>query len=140
MYHRMLLALDGSDASEREVGYVAEMVSKRDDMYFHLVHVLPPKTMADDASERARARGVLDRLRQHLCEGGVAPERIDIGTIQGGSESSLAEALLDLARDQQCDTITVGRHSLPWYRELFHLHLADELVRRAQGVAVWIVE
>lgn len=139
MYHRMLLALDGSDASAKEVEYVAGMVSKREDLYLHLAHVLPPATIAESEGASESARATLERLREQLAEGGVPPERIDFGTIQGGTESTLAEALLDAARDQECDTIVVGRHSLPWHRELFHQHPADELVRRARDVAVWVV-
>ena len=140
MYHRILLALDGSDASEKEVEYVAEMVSKREDLFFHLAHVLPPSTIAESEGAREAARATLERLRQRLCDGGVAPDRVDIGTLQGGTDPTLAVALLDLARDQECGTIVVGRNSLPWYRELVHHHPADELVRRSEGVAVWVVE
>ncbi len=140
MVHRMLLALDGSDASEKEVDYVAEMVSRRDEVHFHLVHVLPPPTLAESRGAHEAARAVLDRLQKRLVQSGVAPERIDIGTIQGGVETSIVDALLDLVRDQECDTIVVGRNSLPWHRELLHHHPADEIVRRASGVAVWVVE
>jgi hypothetical protein len=34
----------------------------------------------------------------------------------------------------------VGRNALPWHRELFHHHLADELVRKAENCTVWVVE
>lgn len=140
MYHRMLLAVDGSDASEKEVEYVAEMVSKREDLYLHLMHVLPPSTSAEGEGTQEGARGTLEALRQRLCDGGVAADRVDIGTIQGGTDATLADTLLDAARDQECGTIVVGRHSLPWYREMLHQHPADELVKRARGVAVWVVE
>lgn len=139
MEQRILLALDGSASSEKEVEYVARMVSQRDDTHVHLAHCLPPTTIGESESAGEAARELLEGLQRHLCDRGVAPGRVDLGTIRSDGQSSIAEALLDLARDQRCDTIVVGRNSLPWHRELLHHHPADELVRRAEGVAIWVV-
>ena len=50
------------------------------------------------------------------------------------------DGLIDLARDQRCSTIVVGRSSLPWYQEIFHHHPADEMVSKARGFTLWVVE
>ena len=36
--------------------------------------------------------------------------------------------------------IVVGRSSFPWFKETFHRHLADSLVRKATGITIWVVE
>lgn len=152
--HRVLVAVDGSDASAREIEYVVDVIGHRHGTYLHLVHVLPPvKTPAGaalgpDASApgggagraEARARELLGRLKDRVRSLGVHSDHVDTGVLAIDHESGLVDGLLEAARDQGCRTIVVGRNSLPWYRELLHHHPADELVKRAAGFAVWVVE
>lgn len=140
MNRRILLAVDGSESTEKEIDYVASVVSGRDDVRFHLLHVLPPLMITEYEGALDRATDLLDRWRQRLSERGVAQERIDSATIQVTDRSPLVDKILEVASDVGCDTIAVGRRSLPWYRELFHAHLADELVRHATGRTVWVIE
>lgn len=42
--------------------------------------------------------------------------------------------------DSQAAERALQTVSLPWYRELFHGHACDELVRRGEGFTVWVVE
>lgn len=148
MTERILMALDHSPASERAVDYVGRMMSGRPDVYVHLTHVLEPRTVpahtkrpgvhVDD--EETTERRVLEDWRARLVAAGIDSERVDIGFLQTEARSSAVDALFDMALDQRCDTIVAGRHGLPWYRELFHHHLADEIVKKADGYTVWIVE
>jgi K+-sensing histidine kinase KdpD len=131
---RILVAVDGSPASERAVEYVAQMVQARPDHYVHLVHVLTGDEDIDDA------RALLERLRGRLQAAGLAGDRVDGGALTVRSDVSMIEGLLDTARDQSCGTVVMGRNSLPRHRELFHSHPADELVRAAAGFTLWIVE
>ncbi len=140
----VLLAVDHSDASDKEVEYVVDMLASKPQAYLHLVHVLPPVSHPEDASESAgpmdEAKKVLEGLRARICARGIDEEHVDMGVLVIDNEAKLVDGLIETAQDQGCGTIAIGRHALPWYRELFHHHPADELVKRAQGFAVWIVE
>ena len=48
--------------------------------------------------------------------------------------------ILEAARANQCGTVVVGRDSFSWLQELFQHHVGEELVRRGQGFAIWVVE
>ena len=52
----------------------------------------------------------------------------------------LAGDILDAGRLNKCNTVVVGRKSFSWLKELFHHHVADELVRNAHNLTVWVVE
>lgn len=147
MHERILMAVDDSPASEKALEYVARMVTGRPEHYVHLVHVLPPVASASmggegpsEAAQRDRARELLERMGARLREAGLADGHVDSGYLAVRSDTSMVEGLLDTARDQSCSTIVVGRSALPRVRELFHSHPADELVRKAQGFTLWIVE
>jgi len=148
MNARILMAVDDSPASKQEIEYVAGMLDwKSADVRLHLVHVLPPAPGRTEIGEGPHAtageepaRELLHRLRKRLLAAGAPDERVDVDVLLLRQETSLVEGLLDAARDQECGTIVVGRNSLAWHRELLHRHPADELVRKAHGFAVWVVE
>jgi K+-sensing histidine kinase KdpD len=48
--------------------------------------------------------------------------------------------ILEGARANQCGTVVVGRQSFSWLQELFQHHIGEELIRRGQGLAIWVVE
>ena len=140
MQERILLAVDSSEASKRALEYVTEMVGwDAAERYLHLIHVLPP-VPPNSHGEEDQARELLTRMRRRACQAGLPADRVDVGLLYLRADLSLVEGLLQVARDQSCGTIIVGRSSLPWYRELFHHHPADELVHKAHGFTVWIVE
>ena len=143
MSERLVIAVDGSPASEQALDYVANLTHGRTDLYYHLVTVLPPSAApkeGENSELESAARQLIERFESRLAGAGVDPERLDGGTLVGHPDRSMVDGLLDVARDQEAGTIVVGRNALPWYREIFHHHVADELVKRAQGFAVWIVE
>lgn len=137
MHARILLAVDESPASERAVAYVAEMSAGRPEQYVHLVHVTAP---GEPASETEASKQLLSAMQAQLVAAGIQDDHVDKGMLTVPNQEDFVDALLDAARDQSCDTIVVGRTSLPWYREAFHHHPADELVRRAKGFTLWVVE
>lgn len=138
--HRILVALDESPASQRAVEYVGQMVRGRPDHYVHLVHVLSAAPGQDPQPAREQAHRVLEGMGQSLRSAGVEDEQVDVGVLEVPPDSSMVTGLLDLARDQSAQTIVVGRNSLPQPRDLVHRHPADELVRKAAGFTLWVVE
>jgi hypothetical protein len=142
------MAVDASPASEQAVDYVAELGDwASSERYLHMVHVLPPAPEPTEVGEgphpaegEEKARALLLGLRQRLFDRGVSAEQVDVGILLLRKDLTIVEGLIDTATARNCGTIIVGRNSLAWYKELFHHHPADELVRKANGFTVWIVE
>jgi len=155
MTDRVLLAVDESEASERATAYLASWLKDRA-VTVRIVHALPQVPVANVvtvgaekpvtrverwlAMSREKAQPSLFRAVEKLKSDGVDPGTIEDGFVYLDPGVTAAEGLVDLARTDHCDTIVVGRNALPWHRELFHHHLADELVRKAENCTVWVVE
>lgn len=163
--NRILLAIDGTQASERAARYVGEVLGHAD-AHVRLLHVLPTPPLArtdvpgfrvptreqptrrqtdpfvrTPAVERAkRAHPVLERMREILLDEGLGEEQLKLDFHSPAPEESIPRALLEQARQHDCDTIVVGYQKLPWYRELFYRHVGSWLVRHAREHAVWVIE
>jgi nucleotide-binding universal stress UspA family protein len=85
-------------------------------------------------------RSVLEEKIALLTNLGVPADRIDGRWFVPGPGGDLEQGILREAEKLGCETIVVGRRALPWYRELFHSHVADRLARHAQGQTLWIVD
>lgn len=159
---RFLLSVDGSEASVKAVSYLARLHGGKADWLVHVFHVLEPiapyfeplhgdleggseaassdaeRNLAEEA--RKRARPVFERMSGILHEAGVPLERIEGSWHVSAREDSLAWEVLHAARERDCSTVVVGRSALPWHRKLFHAHLGERLVKRGEGLTVWVVE
>ena len=166
MFDRILLAVDDSEASGRAAAYVAGILSEHPRARIGLIHVLPPippllleshaitaplrsaqhpSLIEEDESSwerraREEAKPIVAKMRQVIREAGFPSAGVDALLRSPVPEEHVAQVLLDAARGGDYRTIAVGRGAHPWYRELFHRHIADELVRRARGLTVWVIE
>jgi len=164
--HGILVAVDESGASDRALRYVANMVGERSDVRIHLLHLLRPVPPAyrehggsEDPDEERRLceelrvqqenwiekqatkeGPILARARSILVEAGVPETGIEISSSPSFGTIDVGPDCLTAARDGECETIVVGRTSLPWFRELFRHHHCHDLVKRARGFTVWVVE
>jgi nucleotide-binding universal stress UspA family protein len=162
---RILLAVDGSEHSERAVRYVAKLVGRQPDCRVHLLHVVEPMPPAaletrgsNDPAEEDRqgaaleaaerrwieehASGstqMLEALRAILLEAGLGAEQVSTGARAPMPEDKVADVLLAEARAQGHGTIVVGRRALPWYREMFARHVGDALLEHLEGRALWVI-
>ena len=154
MSHRVLLAVDDSPASDRAIDYLGAWL-EGGVTAARVVHALSrapdsaPKTTPSGKPTRAerwlalsreQAQPILFRTVERLKDVGMDPGAIDDGFVYVTPDSTAAEALLADAREHRCDTLIVGRNALPWHRELFHHHLADQLIQKAEGTTIWVVE
>lgn len=159
---RILVGVDGSAASERAVAYVARLAGRDPACHVHLFNVVEPVeptwnamrgdletdpgAVSDPAEARLieeakkRTRPVLERMTEVLRRAGVPSERIEGSWVTAAREDSFSYEILQLARTRGFGTVVVGRSALPWYRELFHPHLGEQLVHKGEGLTVWIVE
>jgi nucleotide-binding universal stress UspA family protein len=162
----LLVVIDESDASKRAVNYVASLVGRRRGFRLCLTHLLPrlPPGLLEFAGTedpheesrldarlkarqrrwvteaRKRAQRVLARANTVLHRAGVPERTLGVQMSEGVMGHSAADRILELARRRRCHTVVIGRKSVSWFRELVRGDLSEELVRRGQGVTIWVVE
>jgi len=163
---RMLVVVNESAASERALAYVARVLGGRRGVQVGLARALPPvppallefggaenprEEVRREAELRAKRRAwhlaaketvrrSLDDARHILRGGGMPPHRIRTHVIGPADGQDSAEEILCTARARHYRTVVVGRESASRIRGLLSRDLAEELVRRAKGLAVWVVE
>ncbi len=48
--------------------------------------------------------------------------------------------IMEAGRVKKCNTVVLGRKSFSWLKEIFQRHVADEWVRHAHNLTIWVVE
>ena len=163
---KLLVALDEHSISTELVKYLGKIISGNQDLEVCLLHMLaplPPELREFRGSEDAKleeqldremvvagqrcsreaenaARPVFENAISILTRAGVPPNSIRRIVRQLVNHEDLTDDILKLAEENACQTIVVGRSSFPWFKETFHRHLADSLVRKATGITIWVVE
>ena len=163
---KLLVALDQHSISTELCNYLGKIISGKQDLEISLLHILPPPPPQlrefrgsedpeveeqldremDAVSQRwtreaeNAARPVFDNAISILTRAGVPPNSIRRIVRQLVNYEDLTDEILKAAEENACQTIVVGRSSFPWFKETVHRHLADRLVRKATGVAIWVVE
>jgi hypothetical protein len=161
---RILVAVDGSQASHRSVAYVAEIMAGCPFAHVGLLHLeLPPRMLEWGGSENDRVDDEVSEQREHdyrkmetdAIEDGeallkrlgllLAEKAVDvIAQVVRFQEPldarHIARDTLKMARERGYGTIVVGRHSFAGLRRLFSHDVGGELVRTGEGVTVWVVE
>lgn len=162
----ILLALDNSANSKRAVKYVADMIGGNRNFTVRLLHILdpvPPQLREFRGSEDPALEKKLDHELDVKWEGWTKAAKKAAQPIFDGARSALMQAgfergairtefwlpvnredfvsdVLKVGDSNDCRTIVVGRQSLTGLKGIFHHPLADELVRKAKGFTVWVVE
>ena len=161
-----LLGLDDSEATLRTVAYVAEIIGPQKGFHVVLLHVLPPippellefggsenpkteqrldaELKKDQAQwiEQAKqaTKPLVEKVKGAFLQVGVSAGMITTVFAESIHRPDFVRELLETAHKQNCGTIVVGRESYPSFKEMFHHHVGEELVRNGQGFAVWVVE
>jgi nucleotide-binding universal stress UspA family protein len=158
--------VDESEGAKRVLEYVARLASGRSPLRIVLAHIapgLPPELLetggaeqpdrevrieaelrteqrqAIDRVHRSAARG-LNAARAALLRAGVAARRIETRQSSPLAAGSAVDALLTLAEEAKCGTMVVSHRAHGWLRGVGGGHLAEHLVRKAAGRAVWVVD
>ena len=161
---RILVAVDGSAASRRTVAYVADVVGGSPGFHVGLLRLeLPPGMLewggSEDpgiedkvSSERAEAyqemeseaiekgRALLRRLQRTLSDGGIDVAELLVQLEEPLDAKSTTRHILKTAVERDYGTVVVGRHTFSGLKRLFRHHVAETLIRTAEGVTVWVVE
>jgi nucleotide-binding universal stress UspA family protein len=161
----LLIPVDASEVSERALAYVAELMDGRRDMRVLLLHVprpVPPEllefggsenpaeeqtaeaALQDDRTgwierERLAAAPMFAHAKALLREARVPEEVVDTEIVASNPNESLDSAILEVAHERHCGTVVVGYAAFSWFQELLHAHLAEALMQKAAGIAIWIV-
>jgi nucleotide-binding universal stress UspA family protein len=86
-----------------------------------------------------KAWRILRAAQSKLQNAGVHKKRIHACVSSPLDVREAADEVLLLARDQDCDTVIVGHTPQSWLSALGGGDLAEQLVRRAKGYAVWVI-
>ncbi len=152
---KALIAVDGSPNSRHAVEYAASILSRLAGCEAHLLALAPTLAEESDELDPAAAepelhgdedhRGEIDRLRAALDDAvdllgkaGVSAERIQ-SQIRA-MHISKAQDIVDEAKAQGCDTIILGRRGLSRFRALLLGSVSAEVLHKASGLTVWVVE
>lgn len=160
-----LIGVDDSDSSIRSVSYLAEMIGAREDFHIVLFHVLPPippellefggaedpetEQKLDQELKKKQAQWIenakkaaepmLDNAKTILYRIGMLPAMITTVFSQSIHRPDIVHELMETANKQNCGTIVVGRESYSSFKEMFHHHVGEELVRQASSLAIWVI-
>jgi nucleotide-binding universal stress UspA family protein len=162
---KLLVVVDATEASTRVLRYVGRLAAACDGPELHLAYIashLPPELLETGGSAlpereerlesnlRRKQRGwmavadrkdwrVLRAAEATLLRAGVAAPRLFAYVSSPLDARRAADEVLVLARDHRCGTVVVGHRAHSWLRGLGGGDLADQLVRRAKGYAVWVI-
>lgn len=163
---KLLVVVDANERSTRVLQYVGRCAAGSEGPELHLAFIAshpPPGLLETGGSEvgqreerlgtklRKERRGwmavadrtdwrVLRAAETMLQRAGVAAPRISAYVSSPLDARKAVDEVLLLAREQRCGTVVVGHRAHSWLRGLAGGDLADQLVRRAKGVAVWVID
>ena len=163
---RLLVVVDASDESKRVLHYLGRLLAQRDRVEFLLACIasrLPAELLESGGSETSereeeiesalrvaqsqwiavsdrQPERILRNARATLRRAGVTAARIHSCVSSPLDVRTVAEEVLLLAGDRRCGTVVVGHSAHSWFRGLGAGHLAEQLVRSANGFAVWVID
>ena len=140
----ILLAVDGSESSNRTVDYVAATLGGYD-YKIHLRHVIRSTTgiggfvlgKTDMKEARKYCEGVFAADTERLLKAGFQKNQITTKIIEDAH--SRAGAIIAEARTQDYGTIVVGRRGLSRVKEFFMGRVSNKIIHTVRNRAVWVV-
>jgi len=145
----ILVAVDGSEISERAVLYVADFLGDSPGFrvtLFHSVSVPDAGDFDDPEGREARAKekerkvsGFLGRYREILIQSGFPADKVS-SAVETGTEGPVAESILKKQADTGSCTIVIGRRKMSRKEEFLFGSVSSRLVRQAEGCSVWVIE
>jgi len=160
----LFVVIDESGASRYTLQYVGALVGKRRGFRIVLGYVLPSlptellefggaenpekeeklgKELKGEQKRwlsvaRRKAREVFTGAHMVLRRASVPGSVVKTTTIYLPEGQDPVDKLLEMADLHRCHTIVIGRHPVSRFQELFGGDLAEKLVRRVHGPAVWV--
>lgn len=162
----LLVVVDASEGSARVLRYIARILPHRSRVAVNLAYIAPriPAELLESggsevpereeqievelrsaqqgwiAAADTRPDAILHAARTALKRAGVSARRIHSCVSSPLDVRTAADEVLLLAPDERCGTVVVGHRAHSWFRGLAGGHLAEQLVRSAKGLAVWVID
>jgi nucleotide-binding universal stress UspA family protein len=162
---KILIAVDDTDASMKAVRYLSKIIEGRENVricIFHVLPSIPPKLLefggAEDPQKegmlseelkstqaqwienaKAAAQSSLKDAQAIFLDHRLSPHQINTSFSSSIHKPDVVREILEAATQWQCGTIVVGRHRLPWVKELFYRHTGEKLIEKAEDLSVWVV-
>lgn len=163
---RILIVFDGSEDAWRAARYVAGLADGCPGFEVCVFHLLPgpPPALrehpgAEDPAEERRlsrelqeaaaqwveeneqkAERMLDEVRMVFQQAGLADGSIKVRVEPDHGEKKTADLYIDAAREESCGTVAIGRTQSHHFAERLFGEAATRLVKKGEGLAVWVVE
>ena len=161
---RVLIVVDGSDASRRAVAYVADVIEGAPGFHVGLLHLESPPRMLEwggsedpqieekKSSQRAATyrqmqkqavaerQAMLQPMQAVLAERGIDAAVVLVEFEEALDRKTIANDILEIAKQRHYGTVVVGRRLFSTWQSFFQSHVGEEMVRTGEGVAIWVVE
>jgi nucleotide-binding universal stress UspA family protein len=163
----VLLAVDGSEKSNKAVDHVGDVVCKCGDFRITLMHVIdvPPAFRehpgSEDPDEERRLEAELKEskqqwmkdsqaelektifgpARERLAAKGVTVDNVKIRTkVAADAHSDVAAAIVDEAKRGEYGIVAIGRRGKSTLKAFLMGTVVHKVVHQVEGCAVWVVE
>ena len=163
---RILIVFDGTEDAWRAARYTARMAEGCPGYQACIFHLLPgpPPALrehpgAEDPAEERRlsrelqreaerwieeheqqARRELEEVRMTLLQAGMAQQDVSVRVEPDHGEKKPADIYLDAAREESCSTVVIGRTQSRHFADRLFGETATRLVKKGEGMAVWVIE
>ena len=155
MQKKILVAVDGSPASNRALDYLGLMEGARiRELSVTLLYVMNPippylrregqaapeafkRLRALENKNRQAARQVLEGARERMLDHGMAPEQVETKALPRTAD--VARDILFQAEQGLYDALVLGRRGLSKAQELFVGSVTNKVVQHAERLPVWIL-
>ncbi|NGZ02062.1 MAG: hypothetical protein CV090_03305 [Nitrospira sp. WS238] len=163
--NKVLIAVEESASSLKAVSYVSQILRGRTDVRVRLLHVLPSippvylefggaehpeleqrlsgELRQDQArwieTAKRQAHVSLDKARTILIQSGVSPHDVSTSFALPIHRPNVAQEILKVAQEWDCGTLVVGRHAHSRIRKMGSTDVGEDLIRKGQGFAIWVV-
>ena len=149
----------------RAVEYVGAFLAGRNDFKIHLFHALkplPPQLMESPGrkirqwssksniaklfskrtgeTEPTQLVPVLEAAKSQIVAANIRAEKIATHILQLNDRADLVSEIVTAAREYRCETVVIGDNDYPWLREIFHTHIAEQLIAQCERLAVCVVK
>lgn len=146
-WQRMLIAIDGEEASLKALRYVGEMAGSMQGLSVCLLHVFPPPApdyysrggSLDDYREfhRKRVEPIFAKAEKLLREYHIA-ETIE-HRVEMADGTTLSDTMLQFIRNGDFGTVVVGKRGVSKAEEFLFGSISNALAQHCRDYCIWVV-
>jgi nucleotide-binding universal stress UspA family protein len=146
----LLIAVDGSENSDRAIAYVADMLGNVSDLSITILRIIsiPPEDYFYTSEEQSiwiqkqetAAITSVDRYIRLLIDAGIEEAALH-KKIRKGVFASIAEVILEELKRCGANTLVIGRRGISKKEEFIYGSTSNKLLHAPKGAtALWVIE